>query len=176
MPLIYITGNAGAGKSTVCKELGQRGYEAYDIDENVITAWFDKATGEQVEYPKNDEQRTRAWNDAHAFKMIRSIIEQYADRAKNKLIFLCGQSIHDEEVWDLFDETIFLAVDKETLKYRLATRPGNVFGKTSGELAAIMEVHGPFQNKHSEHGALFIDGLLPVENVVDQIVHVMSEV
>ncbi len=169
MPLIYITGNAGAGKTTVCRELQKHGYAAFDIDEGGITAWYDRATGERVEYPKHDEQRTKQWNDDHAFRMVRSRIEQFAKDAQQKTIFLCGQSIHDEEVWDLFDQILFLAVDEETLKYRLATRPGNVFGKTSGELAAIMEVHKPFQEKHHKHGAVMIHALQPIDSVVSEI-------
>lgn len=169
MPLIHITGNAGAGKTTVCRGLRKRGYEAFDIDEDGITAWYDRATGDRVEYPKDDEQRTKAWNDAHAYKMNRSRIEQFAEDARQKTIFLCGQSIHDEEVWDLFDQIFFLVVDKETLKHRLATREGNVFGKTSGELAAIMEVHRPFQEKHQQHGAVMINALQPIESIVNEI-------
>jgi dephospho-CoA kinase len=32
MPLIYITGPTGSGKSTICSELKAEGYETYDID------------------------------------------------------------------------------------------------------------------------------------------------
>lgn len=171
MSLIYVTGNAGAGKSTVCKELKARGYDqVHDIDENDISAWYDRATGKRVEYPKKDEQRTKAWNDNHSYKMARSRIEQFTKASKTKTIYLCGQSIHDEEVWDLFDSTIFLVVDKENLKYRLATREGNVFGKTPGEIDAIMEVHEPFQRKHQKNGALLIDATREISKVVDEII------
>jgi len=172
MPLIYVTGNAGAGKSTICKELKARGYdEVYDIDENNIAAWYDRATGERVEYPKKDEQRTKAWNDKHSYKMARSRIEQFAKDSKNETIYLCGQSIHDEEVWDLFDDTIFLVVDKESLKYRLTNREGNVFGKTPGELTAIMEVHDSFQLKHQKNGATFIEATRQISKVVEEIIN-----
>jgi dephospho-CoA kinase len=34
MGIIYITGSAGSGKSTVKRELLSRGYEAFDVDED----------------------------------------------------------------------------------------------------------------------------------------------
>ena len=44
MTLIYITGVAGVGKTTVLNELKRRGYEAYDADEN-LSSWELKSPG-----------------------------------------------------------------------------------------------------------------------------------
>ncbi len=44
--LIYITGVAGSGKSTLREELEQRGHRAEDADES-FCAWFDQ-DGRQV--------------------------------------------------------------------------------------------------------------------------------
>lgn len=169
MPLIYITGNAGAGKSTICQELKRLEYEAHDIDDNGITAWYDKDTGQQVEWPKVAENRTKAWIQQHEFKMVSAIVKEFAKAAQNKPIFLCGQSIHDHEIWDLFDKTFYLELDKETLKYRLSTRTTNDFGKTSAELAAILEVHDTFREKHAQNGAILIDAHKSPEQIVNQI-------
>jgi dephospho-CoA kinase len=172
MALIYITGNAGVGKSTICKEFQKRGYDAHDIDEDGITAWYDKITGEQVNWPRDASGRSKEWFDKHAFKMVPARIQQFAKAAKNKTIFLCGQSIHDHEIWDLFDQIIYMAVDKQTLKNRLATRTTNEFGKTPAELEHILAVHDSFQEKHEEHGAITIDAGKSLGEIVDKILSI----
>jgi dephospho-CoA kinase len=45
MPFIFVTGISGAGKSTVRIGLVQRGYEAYDTDEDGIARFVNKMTG-----------------------------------------------------------------------------------------------------------------------------------
>ena len=52
MSLIFITGVAGSGKSAVCKELVARGFEAYDTDNDGMTAWVIKETDEKVNQAK----------------------------------------------------------------------------------------------------------------------------
>lgn len=44
MPLIYITGVSGTGKSTVWAELKNRGIEAYDVDEDGLARWQNNKT------------------------------------------------------------------------------------------------------------------------------------
>jgi hypothetical protein len=39
VPLVYVTGISGAGKSAVCHELKRRGYEAHDTDEENNAVW-----------------------------------------------------------------------------------------------------------------------------------------
>ena len=65
MPLVYITGNSGAGKSAVRKELQLRGYEAHDTDENNISSWQNKYTGNIVERPLDKADRTNVWYSEH---------------------------------------------------------------------------------------------------------------
>lgn len=175
MPLIYITGNAGAGKSTICRELLRRNFEAHDIDDNGITAWYDKDTGQQVEWPKAAENRTKVWIQQHEFKMVPAIVKEFAKAAQNKPIFLCGQSIHDHEIWDLFDKTFYLELDEETLKHRLASRTTNDFGKTPAELAAILEVHDTFREKHAQNGATLIDAHQSPKQITDQIIKLLNQ-
>ena len=90
MSLIYITGNSGAGKSSIRKELQRRGYEAHDTDDDGITAWVHKATNKLAERPENESDRTKEWYDQHEWKMSRQKVEEFAASAKDKLIFLCG--------------------------------------------------------------------------------------
>ncbi|MEV6345510.1 hypothetical protein [Actinoplanes sp. NPDC051851] len=46
-----MTGNSGAGKSTVCGMLRARGHAAVDADEDGFSRWFDRGSGEPVVDP-----------------------------------------------------------------------------------------------------------------------------
>lgn len=48
--LVWITGNSGAGKSTVCEVLRGRGYVSLDADDG-FSRWVNRATGEVVNDP-----------------------------------------------------------------------------------------------------------------------------
>ncbi|GHF92790.1 hypothetical protein GCM10017567_04120 [Amycolatopsis bullii] len=51
MPLVWVTGNAGAGKSAVCALLKERGELAVDADEEGYHHWADRVSGEIVTDP-----------------------------------------------------------------------------------------------------------------------------
>ena len=45
--LVWVTGNSGAGKSTVCAELQRRGELAVDADWEGYSHWVDRVSGSQ---------------------------------------------------------------------------------------------------------------------------------
>ena len=55
MPLVYVTGISGAGKSAVLQELRRRGYEAFGVDEDGYGRWLDGRTGQGRTYPVENE-------------------------------------------------------------------------------------------------------------------------
>lgn len=169
MPLIYITGNSGAGKSSIRKELQRRGYEAHDTDNDGITAWINKVTNELVERPESESARTKEWYDQHEWKMSRQKVEEFAANAKDKLIFLCGSPSNADDMLDLYDKVVCLVVDKDTLKNRIASRTDHDFGKAPDELESILGWHDAFEGRYRDMGAVMIDATKPVEAVVDEI-------
>lgn len=169
MPLIYITGNSGSGKSSVRKELLRRGYEAYDTDDDDITAWRHKTTDKLVVRPVAEHDRTKEWYDEHDWKMSRQKVEELAAKAKDKPIFLCGSPSNADEMLDLYDKIICLTLDKETLKNRIASRTDHDFGKAPDELNNILGWHDSFQDRYKDMGAVMIDAAQPIEDVVDSI-------
>jgi adenylate kinase family enzyme len=169
MPLIYITGNSGAGKSSVRRELQRRGYEAHDTDDDDITAWVHKATGKLVEQPEDESDRTKGWYDQHEWKMSRQRVEEFAKHAKDKPVFLCGSPTNADDMLDLYDQVVCLVVDEETLQRRIASRTDHDFGKAPDELESILGWHDSFQERYREHGAVMIDATQPIEKVVDEI-------
>jgi len=119
MPLIYITGVSGSGKSAVRVELVKRGYKAFDTDEDRIAAFYNNETGGIVDKPKNAQDRSPEWYAHHTWKMSRQGVERLALQGKDNPVFLCGGASNDEEVWDLFSRIVALIIDEATLKKEL---------------------------------------------------------
>jgi thymidylate kinase len=169
MPLIFITGNSGAGKSAVRKELQRRSYEAHDTDEDNITLWRHKTTDKIVVYPTDKSDRTKEWYKEHDWKMSRQKVEELAANAKDKLIFLCGSPSNADDMLDLFDKVMCLTIDKNTLMSRIANRTDHDFGKTPDELSNILGWHDSFEKRYKDYGAAMIDATRPIGEVVDEI-------
>lgn len=68
MPLILITGTSTSGKSAVAKELVKRGYEAYDMEHNGISAWYNKKTGKRAAEFGEMPVRSEAWLSKHEWR------------------------------------------------------------------------------------------------------------
>lgn len=174
MPLVYITGNSGAGKSAVRKELQLRGYEAHDTDENDISAWQNKRTGNIVERPLNEEDRTNAWYAEHDWNMSRSKINDLAKLADDKPVFLCGSTSNADDMLEFFDKVYYLSVDRDTLKKRLTSRTSNDFGKAPDELKNILGWHMSLEERYKNYGAQLVDATQPIKSVVDEILSTLD--
>jgi len=172
--LIYITGISGVGKSTLRDELVGRGYEAHDIDAEGMTAWYDKETGQMAEKPQWADERTEEWYAAHEWKVSVPRVESLARQAQDKLIFLCGTTANDNEMWALFTHVISLTIDEETLKKRLTTRTSHDFGKAPAELKNILSWHKYSEEANRGYGAIMIDASPPSSVVADEILRAIG--
>ncbi|SRR6266542_2637962 len=169
MPLIYITGPSGAGKSTVRTELQKRGYEAHDIDEDGMSAWYNLETNEKVQRPDPPE-RPADWYEHHHYRMSLERVKVLAERAKDKLIFLCGIPANDLELAEYYSKVICLVIDEETMKYRVANRDTNTFGNSPEELKLMLYWHGKMLERYEKFGAVMIDAIQPLSKVVDEVI------
>ncbi len=168
MSLIYITGIETAGKTTSCNELKKRGYEAYDIDKG-IAHYYNKVTGKQSEWLGSAEARTKEWHEKNDYIMDRAHVESFSKEAKDKLIFLCGTTQNDIKVLDLFDRVVYLYLDEDTLKRRMANRQPNEFAFAEHEKKAILSWHKSSEESYRKRGAIMIDATQPIEKVSDDI-------
>ena len=171
MPFIYITGPSGAGKSTVRNELIARGYEAHDTDEDGMSAWFDNQTLERVEFLKAQD-RPADWFEKHDFRLSSERVKELANRAKNKIIFLCGIPANDKEFREYYDNVICLVIDKDTMVQRVAERTTNDFGKSPDELVLMLYWHGKMLERYKEWGATMVDASRSLDEVVDEIIKI----
>lgn len=169
MSLIYVTGVAGAGKSTVRIELQRRGLEAYGTDEDSLAAFYNNTTGASVGSEVPPEIRTEAWRHEHTWKVPPEKIEKLAEQAKNMPIFLCGVVSNESEFWGMFSHIFALTIDEPTLIQRLRDRPNNNFGKLDHELRDVLEWQQGAAEGYRRSGAILIDATRPIDTVVDDI-------
>lgn len=172
MPLIYITGMSGSGKSSVLRELEALGYATYGVDELGYADWVDRQTGEIIPF-SNDEDSVdiHEWYIKHRWVLSKDRIGQLKKQvdADDKLAFLGGMSEGIDEVWRYFDKVFLLTTDIETIQERIANRTDNDFGKAPDEMAEIISALEPYETKCKKLGAISIDATQPLENVVDEI-------
>jgi hypothetical protein len=173
--LIWVTGNSGTGKSTVRLELARRGYPSFDTDEDGITVWRRRATGEQVSYPA-DGHHPETWLDDHGWMINRPRVEQLAELAQEQTVFLCGSVENEDEVRHLFGTVVCLVLDESTLRARIATRTTNEFGKKPQELEAILKWNPTMEATYRDWGALVVDANQPLADIVDQILEHVGDV
>ncbi|MEI7522645.1 MAG: AAA family ATPase [Candidatus Saccharibacteria bacterium] len=171
MPLIYITGIAGSGKSTVQKELKRRGHNSYDVDEPGIGAAHDQQ-GNIVKVPDVAE-RSPDWFDTHSWRMVDGAIEKLQAKAKTGLVFLCGATTINENT-GVFDRTIRLDIDEATLRKRLAQRKENDFGQSEHELQRILDFHKAATDKYKNQDADIIDATQPLDKVIEDILRLVA--
>lgn len=168
MPLIWLTGVPGAGKSTVRRELLRRGHVAYDADEDGFRVWRHRHSGDFVNDPGRG-RRPPDWHEEHWFPIVRKRVMDLAGPVRDSNVFLAGSVPNEDEVWDLFDLAICLVVDDGTLTHRLATRTDNDFAKTAAVRNAVLGWNPHSEATYRGFGATIIDGTRPLPAVVDDV-------
>lgn len=173
MPLIYVTGVSGSGKSTVMNELKRRGYKAYDVDTGGIAAFYHNESGKKVGHAEA-WIRTPEWRKHHSWQMSREIVEGLAEQAKTELVFLCGASANDEDMHDLFDQIIALSLSAKTLEQRLLSRTGSEYGVREDERWSALEWHKTADQDYLDMGAVLVESDGSIAEEVDEIIKIST--
>lgn len=166
--VVWVTGNSGTGKSTVCGELRARGHIAFDGDEDGFCRWADRSNGEVVMDPPYPVPE--GWLERYGWMIVRERVEALVEESRSRTAFLCGSAENEEDVRELFDVTVCLVIDEDTLRHRLATRTTNAFGQHPEELAAALEWNPRMRGIYEGLGATVIDASKPVNEVVDSVI------
>src|SRR5579872_1671671 len=88
MPLVWVTGNSGVGKSTVCALLKSRGEWAVDADWEAYNHWADRTTGQIVVDPPYPVPA--GWRDRFAWRISRAEVEALSAGVHDRVAFLFG--------------------------------------------------------------------------------------
>jgi broad-specificity NMP kinase len=172
MALIFITGTSAAGKSTVREELGRRGFQAYDTDEDEIAQWTNKITGEITPLIA-DAHRTPEFLAANDWRADPERVRQLAKEGEERTVFLCGFIGNEEEVWPFFEKVFLLSIDEATMRHRLMTRTAHDFGTRPHELELLIAWNEAIDEHYVSRGAIVIDATKPPLFVTDEILRTL---
>jgi hypothetical protein len=166
--LVWVTGNSGTGKSTMCGLLRARGYVALDADEDGFCHWIDRADGRVVTDPPDPVPQ--GWLDRYGWMIDRQHVEALVEDSRSRITLLCGSAENETDLLHLFDLMVCLVIDDDTLRHRLATRTTNTFGQHPEELAAALKWNPLMRPTYESHGATIIDASRPANAVLGDLV------
>jgi len=150
-----IEGVSGAGKTSVCKELQRRGYDAINGDTK-LAYQGDPETGDPV------EGRT---HEHHIWHVDR--VKALVARNDTAITFFCGGSRNSPNFIELFDGIFVLEVDLDTLNRRLDERAEDEWGGRQTERQLIARLHQTRED--IPKNGIVIDATAPIAHVVDEI-------
>ena len=168
MPLAWVTGVSGSGKSSVCEALKAQGRSSVDADWEGFSHWVHRITGEPVveaPYPLPE-----GWLGEFAWRVRPEAVESLAAGLTFGVGYLCGGFENYNDVWPFFDRVVCLVVDEVTLRHRLLGRTTNHFGKNPEELHAALRWHLVVEGHYRERGAVIVDATQALDEVVAQVV------
>jgi thymidylate kinase len=166
--LIFVTGVAGSGKSTLCACLSDAGLEAHDAD-RAISRHVRAADGAVVATPPRHEQ-TPEWAAAHEFRFdMARVGEIAAEAAAREPSVILGAAYGDDEVIAIADLSFYLHLEEPELRRRLAARPPEQYGHHPHELESILAWHSAATGRYERLGARRLDASRPVDSLAREI-------
>ena len=165
---ILITGVAGSGKSSVCGELRNRGYKAYDIEDmKGFFAMIDKATGKIADNHNNKNLQSVKHHDWICNK---SKLKELARNNAKGIVFYCGTASNIDELLSLFDEIFLLKASPKILRERLNMRKLKDFGSTYEIQEWILSWKKWWEDHMREKGAIVIDANRDLQKITTDII------
>ncbi len=151
MPLVYITGPTGSGKSTICETLREQGLEAYDTD-------------------YDDMRKLEIIDGKEMLTLDIEVLQRMYDTVGDSLVFICGTSSNDLDARNLFSKIILLTIDEAEQRERILHRTNNQYGKEAHQLANAVKWRQVQIDKYQNAGALVIEASQPVKDIIAKIV------
>lgn len=149
-----VEGVSATGKTSVCRELGRRGYQAINGDTD-LAYQGDPETGEPTSTASHENH---VWD----VDRVRALV---ADQSR-PVTFFCGGSRNHQKFLDLFDDVLVLDVDVKTLRRRLDRRPPGEWGSLPSERDLVLRLH---RTKEDVPEGVPVDATQLLADVVDDI-------
>ena len=150
-----IEGVSCSGKTSVCRELQRRGYQAFNGDTD-LAYQGDPETGEPAD---GSSPGHHIWHVGR--------VEALVANQDEAMTFFCGGSRNFSKFVTLFDGVFVLEVDVDTLHRRLDSRVDE-WGSNPAEREIVVRLHQTKEQIPSN--GIVIDATPPLEHVVDEIV------
>ena len=141
MVRILVTGMSGTGKSTVLRELRQRGHLTVDTDYN---AW---------ELPDG------SWDEPR----MDTLLTQYSD------VIVSGTVENQGRFYDRFEHVVLLSAPAEVILDRVRHRINNPYGTTARQQDEILQYLRTVEPLLRRGATLDLDGRRPVAELADVI-------
>ncbi len=148
MRRVLITGMSGTGKSSVIRELRDRGFKAVDTD------W-------DPQWEQVDGDSTWTWREDK--------IQALLDVDDVELLFISACVPNQGRFYDRFDHVVLLTASEELTAERLAARTNNSYGKEPGELAEVLHYKQTVEPLLRKGATEEIDTSMPLAQVVSRI-------
>ncbi|OGD83589.1 hypothetical protein A2572_04805 [Candidatus Collierbacteria bacterium RIFOXYD1_FULL_40_9] len=163
-----ITGVSGSGKSTVCKELKKRNFEAHDVEDiDGLFEMYHKGTNkifEEYDNANPEHIKGAEWN-CDIDKLKKLIVAQ-----KSEIAFYCGIASNMNEVVGLFDKFFVLKSSKVSLNNRLKNREGtDDIGNNQKGRDVVLGWKDWWEEEMQKQGGILIEANDSSENITNDI-------
>jgi shikimate kinase len=155
MQRVLITGMSGTGKSSVIRELAERGYKAVDTDWNP-----DWETPPEAGSPHSDGAGW-VWREDRISELL--AVED------TDVLFVSGCVPNQSRFYPRFDHIVLLTASPELTIERLAGRTDNAYGKSAEEVAEVLRYKSSVEPMLRSVATEEIDTATPQSEVVERI-------
>jgi len=156
-----VEGVSATGKTSVCRELSRRGYQAVNGDRE-LAYQGDPVTGQPTDTALHQHH---IWDVGR----VRALVADHQE----PVTFFCGGSRNFPRFIDLFDEVFVLDIDLDTLHRPLDQRPHDEWGSRPAERDLVVRLHRTKEDVPS--GGVVIDATAPLTEVVDEILRHVAD-
>ena len=174
----FVSGPAGAGKSTLAKQLTGRGYHAIDGDIGLgalgndgLGAFFDE-NGRPTSHLHPESQE---WKDRHTWKIVGETLKRVISDHKEDHIFICMAAHNQYDFFYLFDKIFFLDLSPEALQRRLLNKRDHGYGQEPFQQKRILDDFPNFRLRMQQEGAIFINAEQSDSEAASQIIEEASK-
>lgn len=168
--LYFITGISGSGKTTVGRKLVELGEVAFDSKIQKGLFHFADKNGNQ---PENYQPNNNAWMQRYRWILNKPMFDELMEQNRNtRRVFLCGGAEDLIQYWPQGKKVFLLKVDSKTMLKRLQEeKRDNNFGKDKQTQDRLLERLDRYQNKMISLGAISIDAIRPINEVIKGILN-----
>lgn len=172
---ILITGVSGSGKSSICAELNNAGYETYDLDSmSDVAIMIDRQTKQPVLKidHHNDAKKIQEMDWIYQEDKLRTLI---ADQ-KNEIAFYCGIPSNLNEILPMFSKIILLSVtNPDIIRQRLTNRTSNDFGKSKEVQEWVLAGKDKLEKELREKGAILVSAEIDLSDTTKTIIEIIAQ-